>query len=184
MQIATKMPKRKLQIQDLLNAKIRIMSGELIASVAKDLNTSATILQDRVDRLDDISESSLPALSMERRIISETLSEHLKPIKEELSVKAYEIVRRADEIVLNKLNAEGESLELKDVVKVADSYEGRFARITGIEEHPGQGSSGQDRATRVNVYIENMFAAHNKKLSSDRDNINDIITVNPLTEDK
>lgn len=177
----TTKPVKMVPLQKLLDAKIRLLGGESVKDVSKDLNISPNVLDDRLRRIDELSGSTLPALSVERKIISEAISNHLRPIKEELSLNSLEIVRKADEIILNKLNIEGESLELRDVLKASDSHEARLARITGLEEHPEQGSNPiQDRNNRVSIFIQNMFAGHSDKLSREREIVNE----NPLTSDK
>lgn len=159
----------------IVEAYIRYLGGEALSKIGKDLKLSQDVLEDRFKRLDLASNSKLPSLSMERQLINEVLSDKLKPIKEELSVRAVEILREADDIIITKLRNERDSLKLSDLVKAADSYEGRLARITGLEEDPSQGPDRNDRNNRVNIFIKELFPNHSDKLDNDRKKVNDIV---------
>lgn len=184
--LKTKAPSinRKPTLSSLLDANIRVLAGEPKKKVAKDLQLTVPVMEDRLARLEEVSESTLPAIGLERQIISEALSEHLKPIKEALSLKALEIVKRADDLTLEKLNVTPiGDLKLPDIVKTADSYESRLARITGLEEHPDQGSGqSQDKAKRISIFVENMFAGHSEKLAKEREKNNNIKENNKQVE--
>lgn len=176
----TSRPKPSLNL--LLDANIRLLAGESIKVVSKDVGLSEHVLKDRLRRINEFKSSTIPALSMDQQIISESLSEHLKPIKESLSLNSLEIVRRADELTLQKLNETPlEDLKLKDLVTTADSHESRLARITGLEDHPDQGAnSSKERVNRISVFVENMFAGHSEKLKSNNNFENKNNKENPV----
>jgi len=172
----TTRPQKLIPLQKILDARIRILGGESESSVAKDLKISVSTLQDRMERLDEIEASSLPALTVDQRIINETISDHLRPIKLELSTNALEIVRKADKLIKERLDREGDSIGVKDLVKTADSFEGRLARIVPIEELPEAGPVDQQkRRTVINNFVhQNIINQHINKLEKDRLAVNDV----------
>lgn len=148
-------PQKKIPLQSILDAKVDYLSGMTIKEVSSKHKISVSVLKDRFSRIDEISESNLPALSMERKIISDALSNHLKPIKEELSMASYEIVKAADSLVLERILNEPEDVSTKDLLRASDSHSQRLARITGMEEDPLAGKP-KDPA-RANIMIQNIF---------------------------
>ena len=134
---------------------------------------SPSVLKDRLERIDEVLESNLPTLSTERQLISQALSEKLKPIKEELSMKSLEILRQADDIILNRLITNPDDMDTKDVLKASDQHSSRLARITGMEEDPSAGADPNARAKVINTFVQNIFHNHAKKLQEDRGKVND-----------
>jgi len=166
-------PNKKVPFQSLIDAKVDILSGMSKAKASKKHGISVKILEDRLERIDNTLESKLPALSVERQLISDALSEKLRPIKEELSMKSLEILRKADEIILNRLQTDAEAMDTKDILKASDQHSSRLARITGMEEDPGAGTDPNARSKVVNTFVQNIFHNHTKKLEEDRGKIND-----------
>lgn len=166
-------PNKKVPFQTIIDAKIDEISGMSQKKISKKHKIAPTILKDRLERIDNVLESRLPALSVERQIISEALSEKLKPIKEELSLKSLEIIRKADEIIYQRLTTEPDEITTKDVLRASDIHSSRLARITGIEEDPGAGTDPNARAKIVNTYVQNIFNNHAKNLEQERLSVND-----------
>jgi hypothetical protein len=166
-------PRIKIPFNTILDAKIDLIQGMSASDVSLKHGVSKTILDDRIARVDEISNSTLPALSVERAIISEALADRLKPIKEELSLKSLEIVREADKIVLERLMINPDDLSTKDVLRASEAHSARLARITGLEEDPTAGGDDPTlRAKNVNVFIQNIFKSHKEKLERDRLGVN------------
>jgi len=166
-------PKKKIPFQTIIDAKIDEISGMNQKKIAKKHKIAPTILKDRLERIDSVLNSSLPALSVERQLISEALSEKLKPIKEELSLKSLEIIRKADDIIYQRLVTEPDEMKTADILKASDQYSSRFARITGMEEAPNAGSDPNARTRVVNTFVQNIFNNHAKNLEQERLNVND-----------
>jgi hypothetical protein len=166
-------PTKRVPFQSIVDAKIDILSGSSISEASKKHGISKTLLKDRLERIDEVLESDLPALTTERQLISQALSDKLKPIKEELSMKSLEILKKADDIILDRLANAPDDMDTKDVLKASDQHSARLARITGIEEDPGAGTDPNARAKVINTFVQNIFHNHTKKLEKDRGRIND-----------
>lgn len=166
-------PNKIVPFQKIVDAKVDYLSGMSFKKISEKHNLPINILKDRLERIDNVLESNLPALSTERKLISEALSEKLKPIKEELSLKSLEIVRKADEIILNRLLSSPDDVDTKDILKASDQHSSRLARITGLEEDPSAGSDPNLRSKVVNTYIQNIFNSHAKNLEEERLKVND-----------
>lgn len=165
---------KPIKLEDLADAYTEYLSGESLAAVCRKYKIPQKAFKDRLGRISAVMDSKVPALAMERKLISDVLSAHLKPIKEELAVKSLSILREADNLVEKKLKEEGTSTDLKDLIKAADSYSNRLARITGIEEFP-QVPQDQtaDRNQRVNNFVQNIFINHEQTLDEKRKLINE-----------
>lgn len=179
----TTTPNKIIPFQTILDARIDILAGMSPTAAAKKNGLSVKVMQDRLARIDEITTSNLPALSTDQKIISEALSDKMKPIKEELSLKSLEIVREADKIILDRLKTQPEEVSTKDVLRASESHSGRFARITGFEEDPTAGNNGDEkiRIKNVNVFIDNTFKNHREKLEHERTKVNDT-TPTPIYE--
>lgn len=148
-------PNKIIPFQTILDAKIDHISGMTMKEVSIKHNLSITTLEDRFARIDAITSSTLPAITTEQKIISEALSDHLKPIKEQLSLKSLDIIRLADDLVEQKLKNNTEDITIKDAIKASEAFSNRLAHLTGIEEAPAQ-QNNNDK-TVVNTYIQNIF---------------------------
>lgn len=169
-------PAKLIPFQKILDAKIAILNGKSEAQAAKELSLTVLTMRDRIARLDEVMSSNTPALTVERQIISEALSDKLKPIKEELSLKSLEIIRKADQIVLERLQLSPEDVSTKDVLRAAEQHSQRLARITGLEEAPevDPASAAIDRAKTINVFVNTTFKNHLDKLKDERKTTNTV----------
>lgn len=166
-------PSKKIPFQTIIDAKIDELSGMSKTKISKKHKIAPAILKDRLERIDNVLESTLPSLSVERKLISEALSDKLRPIKEELSLKSLEIVRKADNIIYERLTSNPDDVDTKDVLKASEMHASRLARITGIEEDPTAGYDPNARSRVVNTFVQNIFNNHNKILETERDAVND-----------
>ncbi len=165
-----------IKFDDLLNAYTEYLAGESLTAVCKKYKMTANAFKDRLGRINAVMESNVPTLAIERKLISDVLTNHLKPLKEEIALKSLSILREADNLVENKLKTEGQSVDLKDLVKTADSYSNRLARITGIEEYPQiPQDNTEDRSKRINNFVQNIFINHEENLENKRKIINEDI---------
>ena len=166
----------KIPFSTIFSAYVDKISGMTNKEISEKYSISQPSITRRIEILTKFMNDNTPALSKEREIISQALSENMKPIKEEIAVKALEIIKKADDLVSEKLTTEGPSLELKDIVKTADSYSSRFARLTGVEDFPALGKdTAQERTKIVNTYVQNIFNNHDESLDKDREKINNPI---------
>jgi len=113
---------------------------------------------------------------LQRRIISLALTDRLKPIKEDLSVKSLELTQKADNIMGERLESASDKIATKDLIAISDIHSKRLARLTGIEE---DSTGGQDdlitRSKTINIMVQNIFQGHRERLERER------ITVNNTT---
>jgi hypothetical protein len=164
----------KPKISELVNAQIDYYAGATEKEIKSKYGISKSRLASTTTKINEILASDSDSTSFERKIISEALSDKLRPIKEEISLKSLEIIRKTDEEVSKRLDSpEGE--EMKDLVKVSDIYSRRLARITGMEEDPSAGEVDPlARAKTVNVFINNVFQKHKENLEKKRNSINSL----------
>lgn len=165
---------KPIPINDLVNAQVAMISGEPISSVARSLKVPKAKLTSATERVGEIMISTGPALAMERQIISEVLSEHLKPIKEDLAVESLKIIKEADKITVERLTNEPGSIKMKDLIAISDTHSKRLARLTGLEEDPEGGGDRADAERRkgASVFIQNIFQGHQEKLEKERETVN------------
>lgn len=172
-----KIPKPNITIplQTLIDIKARIIGGATFPQMCREYHLPAKVLEDRLLNLDSLISSDSPSTSLERKIIEETLSDHLKPIKTKLSFNSLEIIDEADKIVLERLKTNPDELSTKDVLRASDVHSKRLARITGLEEDPdaGKDNGNLERVKTVNVFIKNTFREHREKLEKERRMVND-----------
>lgn len=167
---------KKVPFQSLIDAQMSIITGSTPAQAAKEVGMPTKLMEDRLSRVNEVLSSNTPALTVERQLISEALSDKLKPIKEELAIKSLEIIREADKIVLQRLQGQPEELKMKDVLKASEQHSQRIARITGLEEDPevDPSKAGLDRAKTINFFVNNTFKNHLDKLKEERVTTNTI----------
>ena len=168
--------KEKTKISTIVQAKADELVGLGTRGLKKKYGIGKKDLSVRIEAMNQILTSDSPNLSVERQIISEAISDRLKPIKEELAVKSLEIVRMADEEVVERLKTP-ELLKEKDLISISDTYSKRLSRLTGIEEDPGAGEDTDKRVKNVNVFVQNIFAEHSKNLEKKRNSINNVYDV-------
>jgi len=176
-------PTTPVPFQAVFDASVDIISGKSLSASAKKQGISPGILADRITRIEEVSNSNLQTMSLERKIISEALTTRLKPLKEELSLKSLDIIRKADSIILSRLTSDSDEMKTSDVLKASEVHAGRFARITGIEEDPDGGVDAGDRTKFINHVTQNIFNIHKEKLEDQRTKVNDI-TPTPVYENE
>lgn len=176
-------PNITIPLQTLIDIKAAIIGGATFPQMCREYKIPAKVLEDRLLNLDSLMSSNSPATSLERKIIEETLSDHLKPIKTKLSFNSLEIIDEADKIVLERLKINPNEMSTKDVLRASDVHSKRLARITGLEEDPdaGKDDGAMERVKTVNVFIQNTFKGHSEKLESERLKVNDT-TPTPIYE--
>lgn len=170
-----KKPVRKKKIVPLsvlVDVEIDKIQGMNDVQISKKHNINTGILDNRRAKLGVIVSSTGDTMALERKIISDVISDRLKPIKEELAVKSLEIIRKADNLIGDRLLNEPKGIKMKDLISISDVHSKRLARITGIEEDPGAGDDSPERARFVNNYTQNIFNIHDKKLEEERKNVN------------
>ena len=177
-------PSKKIPFQSLVDAKIDVISGMSLTAASEKHGIRPAVLKDRLERVDAVLESNIPSLSVDRHIITDALSEKMKPIKEELSLKSLDIVREADKIVLERLKENPDEISTKDVLRASAEHSSRLARITGMEEDPNAGIPGDEalRNRNINIFVQNIVNGHKEKLEKEREHVNDT-TPTPVYED-
>lgn len=171
---------KEIPIDALIESELGKINGLSSRAIHKITNVPAKAIAAVQGRVSEVMASNSPELAFERQIISEAITDRLKPLKEELALKSLEIVRVADDLLLDELNSG--MMKTKDVIRVSDSHSKRLARIVGLEEDPGAGGGDPNEANKtVNIYIKNMFSGHKKKLEEERNSVNDI-SLTPIYE--
>lgn len=174
--------RKSIPLTVLVDAEIDKIQGMSDAAIAKKNGVARGALKKRQEKLSVIIESTSPMMEFERKIISDVISDRLKPIKEELALKSLEIVRQADGIVVERLTNQPKKIKMKDLISISDTHSKRLARITGIEEDPGAGTDTPERTKFINTYTQNIFNIHDKKLEDERLKVNDT-TPTPIYDD-
>lgn len=163
--------KEKIKFSTIVAAQAENLIGASDAKLKQKFGISKKKLESTALKLNEIVSSNSPNLTLEKKIISEAISDHLKPIKEELALKSLEIIRKADEVLLQRLDSP-EIIRTGEMVGVSDVYSKRLARLTGIEEDPNAGKEPEERSKNVNIFVQNIFAEHKKNLEKKRNLIN------------
>lgn len=124
-------------------------------------------------KVGELMQSTDPNTALQRRIISEALTDRLKPIKEDLSVKSLELTQKADNILAERLEKSAGMISDKNLLAISDIHSKRLARLTGLEEDPTAGDDDPSlRAKTVNIMVQNIFQGHRQKLERERAGIN------------
>lgn len=164
---------KSIPINTLVEVAVDRIQGLPMSQIAKKHNVSTSFLTKRTGNLSEVMSSTSPTMEFERKIISDAISERLKPIKADLAVKSLEIIKKTDDIVAERLSDDPESIKTKDLISISDTYSRRLARLTGIEESPEEVDTGASRTKIVNSYVQNIFNSHNKELERERTEVND-----------
>lgn len=173
--------KESIPLSVLVEAQADIIGGLPPAQAAKRHGLRPKALEQATERVGLIMSSDSPLMSVERQIISEAITDRLKPIKEELALKSLEIIRKADQELSNRLS-EPETLKTRDILSISDIHSKRLARITGMEEDPNAGGDDPNARTKnVNIFVKNIFKGHKDKLEKEREQVNDT-TLTPVYE--
>jgi hypothetical protein len=175
--------RKKINFSTIVEAQ----ADSLVGTSNKSLKDKYGVSKRRIDvasqKINEIIGSDSPGLTLERKIISEAITDRLKPIKEELAVKSLEIIRKTDEELLNRLDTP-ELIKTNEMVSISDTFSKRFARLTGIEEDPNGGENPIDsRNKNVNIFVQNIINEHKDLLEKKREKINNVyeVGINPET---
>ncbi len=166
-----KTKKEKIKFSTIVQAQAENLIGISDTKLKQKFGISKKKLESTALKLNEIVSSNSPNLTLEKKIISEAISDHLKPIKEELAIKSLEIIRKVDEVLLQRLDTP-EIIRTGEMVGVSDIYSKRLARLTGIEEDPNAGKEPEQRTKNVNIFVQNIFEEHKKNLEKKRNLIN------------
>lgn len=166
--------KEPIKIETIIEAELDSVAGLTPRQIKEKHGVSARDLNKAKERISEVMDSTLPILSVDRKIISEAITDRLRPIKEDLAVKSLEIIKKADDLIVDRMTSTPEDVKTKDLITISDTHSKRLARIVGIEEDPDGGGDGDPnkRAKNINVFIENAFMGHNEKLKRERETIN------------
>lgn len=150
-----------------------IVQGKTPEQAEKDNELPKGTLHNVDAKVGELLESTNPNTALQRRIISEALTDRLKPIKEDLSVKSLELTNKADTILAERLEKSAGMISDKNLLAISDIHSKRLARLTGIEEDPTAGHDDSSlRAKTVNIMVQNIFQGHRQKLERERAGIN------------
>lgn len=150
-----------------------IVQGKTPEQAEKDNELPKGTLHNVDAKVGELLESTDPNTALQRRIISEALTDRLKPIKEDLSVKSLELTQKADSILAERLEKSAGMISDKNLLAISDVHSKRLARLTGIEEDPTAGHDDSSlRAKTVNIMVQNIFQGHRQKLERERAGIN------------
>jgi hypothetical protein len=170
-----------IKSETIIDAKLDQLAGLSDKEIAAKNGVSPARLNKAILRVDEVMNDKTELFSVERQIIKEAISDRLMPLKEELAIKSLEILRKADIIVSDRLDAP-ELISTKEALKISDTHSRRLARIVGLEEDPNAGGADpEERAKTVNIFVQNIFKSHNDKLKQERDGVNDT-TLTPVYE--
>jgi len=164
---------KTIPINALVDVEVEKIQGVPMSKIAKRHNVSTSFLTKRTGNLSEVMSSASPTMEFERKIISEAISDRLKPIKEDLAVKSLEIIKKTDDIVAGRLSNNPDLIKTKDLISISDTYSRRLARLTGLEESPEELDTGASRTKIVNSYVQNIFNSHGKELERERTEVND-----------
>lgn len=150
-----------------------IVQGKTPEQAEKDNELPKGTLHNVDAKVGELLESTDPNTALQRRIISEALTDRLKPIKEDLSVKSLELTQKADSVLAERLENSAGMISDKNLLAISDIHSKRLARLTGIEEDPTAGyDDSSSRAKTVNIMVQNIFQGHRQKLERERAGIN------------
>lgn len=181
----TKPKPEPIKLQTIIDAELEILGGVDLKDVAKKYGIKPKQFNQSIERVSEIMNSDAPELALERKIISEALTEKMKPIKEQLALKSLEIINEADKLISDRMKSDPDQVKTKDLVNISDNHSKRLARITGMEEDPNAGTDNdKTRVKKVNIFIQNIFGNHKEKLEKERDKVNDIELTPVYEEDK
>ena len=151
---STKIRINDMTMQQLLDAKVMVVTGTSIKTAAKKINVSPSALKKKLDHLDSLYSSKLPSLQLDHEMVKATIMEKLEPIREELSGAAIEIVRLADKKLIKALKTKG-IVKLTELSNIADTASKRMERMTGIDK--GSDDGKDDGPRNINVQIVKMM---------------------------
>jgi len=158
-----------------------IVQGKTPEQAEKDNELPKGTLHNVDAKVGELLESTDPNTALQRRIISEALTDRLKPIKEDLSVKSLELTQKADSVLAERLEKSAGMISDKNLLAISDVHSKRLARLTGIEEDPTAGHDDSSlRAKTVNIMVQNIFQGHRERLARERAGIN--CTPEPTSE--
>lgn len=150
-----------------------IVQGKTPEQAEKDNELPKGTLHKVDAKVGELMQSTDPSTALQRRIISEALTDRLKPIKEDLSVKSLELTQKADNILAERLEKSAGMISDKNLLAISDIHSKRLARLTGLEEDPTAGKDDPSlRAKTVNIMVQNIFQSHRQKLERERAGIN------------
>ena len=150
-----------------------IIQGKTPEQAEKDNELPKGTLHKVDAKVGELMQSTDPNTALQRRIISEALTDRLKPIKEDLSVKSLELTQKADNILAERLEKSAGMISDKNLLAISDIHSKRLARLTGLEEDPTAGNDDPSlRAKTVNIMVQNIFQGHRQKLERERAGIN------------
>lgn len=150
-----------------------IVQGKTPEQAEKDNELPKGTLHKVDAKVGELMQSTDPSTALQRRIISEALTDRLKPIKEDLSVKSLELTQKADNILAERLEKSAGMISDKNLLAISDIHSKRLARLTGLEEDPTAGKDDPSlRAKTVNIMVQNIFQGHRQKLERERAGIN------------
>lgn len=182
MKTIQKKEKEKIKFSTIVEAQADMVIGSSEKELKSKHGLSKKKITTAAAKINSIMASNDPALSLERKIISEAITDRLKPIKEELAVKSLEIVRRADEELLNRLETP-ELVKTNEMISISDTFSKRLSRLTGIEEDPTAGENPENlRSKNVNIFVQNIINEHKNLLEKKRNKINNVYDVGITNE--
>jgi len=166
------MKKSKTKFSTIIEAQADVLVGATDKEIKDKHGISKASLVKKTAKINEIISSDSQSISLEKKIISEAISDRLAPIKTELATKSLEIIRKTDDEILNRLEKCPELIKEKDLVSMSDTYSKRLSRLTALDEDPDSGRPTDSRVKVANVFIQNIFKEHNEMLEKKRKNIN------------
>ncbi len=162
----------------IVQAQADVITGSTDKEIKKKYGISKTSLKLKTAKINEIMASDLPETSLEKKIISEAISERLEPIKTELAVKSLEIIRKTDNEIINRLNKAPDLIKSGELINMSDIFSKRLSRLTGLDEDPDAGIDVEkNRNKNINVFVQNIIRNHDELLEKKRKNINNIYNV-------
>jgi hypothetical protein len=166
------MKKSKTKLSTVVEAQADIITGATNKEIKDRYGVSKSSVALKTAKINEIINSDMSEDSLEKRIITEAISDRLKPIKSELATKSLEIIRKTDDELLYRLENQAGLIDEKVLVNISDTFSKRLSRLVALDEDPNAGIPVDSRNKTTNVFIQNIFKEHNEMLEKKRNNIN------------
>lgn len=176
-------PKKLIPLSSIVQANMDIaILGKTKEEAERTNHLPKGTIENVNAKIGEIITSDDPNMALQRQIISEALTDRLKPIKEELSFKSLELAKKADLIIEERLENRPDMISDKNLLAISDIHSKRLARLTGIEEDPYAGNNDKDERNKtVNIMVQNIFQGHKERLERERAGINyNPIDIDPI----